>query len=106
MAARGITGSRLKAFTYLGDTQRVRIGSGGGLLAKYVQSKYSFLFNTSHVVLRDMPDFFQKHVWITRHAIYSKTTRLKYRTQQPSVDVKMTSSLLSSKKKRFKTRVQ
>jgi len=30
---------------------------------------YSFLFNTSHVVLGDMPDFFQKHVWITRHAI-------------------------------------
>ena len=33
LAARGITGSRLKAFTYLGDTHRVRIGSGvGGLL--------------------------------------------------------------------------
>ncbi len=41
----------------------------------------------------------------TCHTIYSKT-RLKYRTQQPSVDVTMTSSLLSSKKKRFKTRVQ
>ena len=38
----------------------------------------------------------------TCHTIYSKT-RLKYRTQQPSVDVTMTSSLLSSKKKRFKT---
>ena len=31
--------------------------------------KYSFLFNTSNVVLGDMLDFFQKHVWITRHAI-------------------------------------
>ena len=40
----------------------------------------------------------------TCHTIYSKT-RLKYRTQQPS-NVTMTSSLLSSKKKRFKTRVQ
>ena len=30
---------------------------------------YSFLFDTSHVALGDMPDFFQKHVWITRHAI-------------------------------------
>ena len=30
---------------------------------------YSFLFNTSHAVLGDMLDFFQKHVWITRHAI-------------------------------------
>ena len=34
---------------------------------------YSFLFNTSHVVLGDMPDFFQKHVWITRHAILQIT---------------------------------
>ena len=41
----------------------------------------------------------------TCHTNYSKT-RLKYRTQQLSVDVTMTSSLLSSKKKRFKTRVQ
>ena len=41
----------------------------------------------------------------TCHTNYSKT-RLKYRTQQPSVDVTMTSSLLSSNKKRFKTRVQ
>ena len=41
----------------------------------------------------------------TCHTIYSKT-RLKYRTQQPSVDVTMTSSLLSSKMKRFKTRGQ
>ena len=31
--------------------------------------KYSFLFNTSHVVLRDMPNFFQKHVWFTGHDI-------------------------------------
>ena len=30
---------------------------------------YPFLFNTSHVVLGDMSDFFQKHVWITRHAM-------------------------------------
>ena len=30
---------------------------------------YSFLFNTSHVILGDMLDFFQKHVWITRHVI-------------------------------------
>ena len=34
-----------------------------------VATLYSFLFNTSHVVLGDMPDFFQKHVWITRHGI-------------------------------------
>ena len=41
----------------------------------------------------------------TCHTIYSKT-RLKYRTQQPSVDVTMTSSLLSSNERWFKTRVQ
>ena len=60
-----------------------------------VHQRYSFLFNTSHVVLGDMPDFFKKKNldYKTCHTIYSKT-RLKYKTQQPSVDVTMTSSLL------------
>ena len=30
---------------------------------------YSCVFNTSHTVLRDMPDFYQKRVCITRHPI-------------------------------------
>ena len=32
-------------------------------------ASYSFVFNTSHVVLGVMPNFFPKHVWITRHVI-------------------------------------
>ena len=68
---------------------------------------YSFLSNTSHVVLRDMPGFFFKKCLDYKpcHTNYSMT-RLEYITQQPSVDVTMTSSLNWSKMKRFKTRLQ
>ena len=58
----------------------------------FSSNTYSFLFNTSHFVLRDMPNFFQKHDRITRHAIaimHSKT-RLEDRAQQPFLSVKMT----------------
>ena len=34
-----------------------------------VKDKYSRVFNTSHTVLGDMPNFYQKLVCITRHAI-------------------------------------
>ena len=51
-----------------------------------VHQRYSFLFNTSHIVLGDMPDFFQKHVWITRHAILiTQKTRLEY--SNPHFDI-------------------
>ena len=53
-----------------GNTEVMKKGVGRSkTMNHFIESGYSFLFNTSHVVLGDMPDFFQKHVWITRHAI-------------------------------------
>ena len=47
-----------------------------------------------------MPNVFQKMFGLTWHTSYSYSkTRLEYRTQQPSVDQAMTSSLLWSNKK-------
>ena len=50
---------------------------------------YSFLSNTSHVVLRDMPGFFQKSVWITRHAI-PITQRPGWNTEQSNPHLEIT----------------
>ena len=67
---------------------------------------YSFLSNTSHVVLRDMPGFFSKNIWITSHAI-PITQRPGWNTEHsnPHLDITMTSLLPCSNKKRFKTRM-
>ena len=49
-------------------------------------SRYSCVFNTSHTVLGDMPDFYQKLVCITRHVIQFY--------QRPGWNTEHTNSLL------------
>ena len=73
-------------FDFLATHKKVTSGSFPDSVLTCLDWAYSCVLNTSHTVLGDMPDFYQKLVCITRHVIQFY--------QRPGWNTEHTNSLL------------